>query len=734
MDVTDEVNLITKGFKRYYNEVRQGFWTPELANWTDKDGFESVRDLRSTGDINPASIICVTQDKIGHEDLEVVVSGQRAFLSEDHEVTINGKTRKGYVEKSQHGQKIYEKKYGLYTTDYEIDFNDNTIEYKEVFDSYDIDDSELSILNISGVEYSIDSSGDIDSGLKHYIPDRYGTFYTIYYSSNPKKYGGIYFNFSTNSETGYQWSCYIGNSEESGPITIPLSLNESGDSIKLFALEDLSGGEITSDGIIGADVRIIDDDIVKNTPYSLRVDYDIVDQVYDVYLSTGVTESPELAAANVSMQTWDFNNEKYINEMLEVDRMNFYAQGIDETIDPSLTGYERTMYIDNIRDIGYGNEVDTTFTIPKHTNPGEVFQVFNKDVFKITDVDVDPRQQSQPLTDLKFYGLADNGSKILHSINWNKTFSDIKTAMFGMFGHPNKCPRCNGEGEVSGYQCIQCDGYGWDGPNASGEMLNILGSEVNLSRTDDLEVFRNKIWAKNWLIVPTRNEIRRYFSHFSRLDESEVELILDTGQSGMYSVLNIYLPLGGLDVAIFGTGDFWEKMADRCANAGTRVGFSLKTREFTGELTFEESDSPYHDFYSGGTHYSGYVDGEDFTGVDTQYGFYEPFSVQRQLDSFERRYSNLWGGQWKFANFTGQDSGDGIRTGYQLSGETVIHGNIGSGEWWRWAQIEDGLSDADNGIDWHTGESSFVDQQALWDSGTYYWDNFWVSGNDGIQY
>ena len=39
VDVTQEVQAIGPGFRRRADSIHMGFWTPELARWTDLDDF-----------------------------------------------------------------------------------------------------------------------------------------------------------------------------------------------------------------------------------------------------------------------------------------------------------------------------------------------------------------------------------------------------------------------------------------------------------------------------------------------------------------------------------------------------------------------------------------------------------------------------------------------------------------------------------------------------------------------
>ena len=90
-----------------------------------------------------------------------------------------------------------------------------------------------------------------------------------------------------------------------------------------------------------------------------------------------------------------------------------------------------------------GDEYNYEFIIPAHTLPGKTYLIPNKRIYKIVDVNVSPQRQDQPLTNLGFYALADNGSKLLYSFNWDKIYEDLRTMLYSSFAAPKKCPTCN---------------------------------------------------------------------------------------------------------------------------------------------------------------------------------------------------------------------------------------------------------------------------------------------------
>jgi hypothetical protein len=122
MNVTDEVKLIGPGYKKEYDNIRGGYWTPLLAEWSDISGFVEKRDLQeyvydSTGvkvigaSVNASPLICITKSHIGQEDLTVSVTGYLGLVDSGQSVTTGGVTITGFSENVQYGKKIYRREY-----------------------------------------------------------------------------------------------------------------------------------------------------------------------------------------------------------------------------------------------------------------------------------------------------------------------------------------------------------------------------------------------------------------------------------------------------------------------------------------------------------------------------------------------------------------------------------------------------------------------------------------------
>ena len=389
-----------------------------------------------------------------------------------------------------------------------------------------------------------------------------------------------------------------------------------------------------------------------------------------------------------------------------------------------------------------GDTIMHEFTIPKYTNVGTIFQIPSKRIYKVDSVTVTPQNSTQPVTSLGFYALADNGSKLLYSLNWNTIFDNIQKCLYGMYGHPKKCVRCNGSGYVTTETdtCMECAGYGFDGPNASGYLVDMIAKDAGVIQGDnDDKKFRNKIWAlKEWWVTPTKKEISRYFAHFARITTASIEIYENdrtVGATGVERVVDLMLPYNIPD-AIFGVADpVWSQMAEKVEPAGIQIRFSFLSQAFTGDYVMESLSSVYMNYISGGIEYTGYTDGIDDTSMlkMSTYGFYEPFAPH---DFGSTAWYDSWGQDWFGFNYltSGHISGSisGL-SGLMKTGATSpiwVEGLFQGDIWLRMAWPANSLV---NDTVWETGGSSEIDQDA-WYTGTFLLDNFWCSGLDGIQY
>ena len=362
----------------------------------------------------------------------------------------------------------------------------------------------------------------------------------------------------------------------------------------------------------------------------------------------------------------------------------------------------------------------------------------NKRIYEITDVNITPQRQDQPLTNVGFYALTDNGSKLLYSLNWEKINNYVKELLYSRFAAPKRCPTCQGSGYVVDEtdMCQQCEGYGFSGWNATGYMFDQIAREVGVVQEgeESFEVYQDKVWAKRWEIVPIVSQIKEYFAHFAHCTTGEINVINNfrsTSTSGVESVVDIQLPYI-LPESRFDTNDsFWTVMAESCEPAGINIRFSfLVSGNFTGTLDFEQYSSPYMPYYTDGIYYTGGT-GSDVLPAPHIYGFNEAFSIFPVMGNSS--WYTRWMSPWWFFNLISGEHTDAISGYAVISGLTwswssgLLTGTI----WMKWAQPAQTLT---NDTIWETGVSPFVEQDKLWSSGTYYFDNFWGSGADGNIY
>ena len=377
-------------------------------------------------------------------------------------------------------------------------------------------------------------------------------------------------------------------------------------------------------------------------------------------------------------------------------------------------------------------------TIPAYTKAGKVYTLATKRVYKISDVNSSGDIVDQPVGRVGFYALADNGSKILHGLNWDKIFEYASKVLYGAYGNPSLCNRCDGTGYIATVlnKCNQCGGYGYAGPNASGFMMTHIGYDYNLVQDSDDsdEKFRNKIWAMNWWLTPTKKEIQRYFAHFARIQDDEIEVDnIDRSPSsglptGIESLVDVKVPYN-IPAGLFSNSDdIWGLMAKSVEPAGIDIRFSFLARAMSGSWTWDEWTSRYISGYL----VSGVIS-ESFTDPHV-FGFEQPI-VNWDFGG-PGGFGMEWGEDWMFFNHLDigvHDSGhmSGVSGIMLISGATYEwwSGSTSGAadEWLRWAWISGGVV---NGDEWRTGnagEEEFL-QEAFWVSGTYKLDNFWASG------
>jgi hypothetical protein len=724
MNIIDEVELVGGGHRRFQNQIHAGYWTPELATWTEKDGFTEIRDLqffswvegeRITGDeVNASPVLCIPKTNIGHEDLTVSVTGLIGLPSSEL----------GYH----------------YTGTYTF-ADDEIFSIPADWYAYEQANTNVQVIMVMDGHSTVVELNDYSAAGGTAITGSLGS----------QQSGTVEFWFRTND-----------NSVRQSVIEL------IDDSTQVFDAQ-ISGGIIFAiDGFSAPTICDIESDVW----YRSRVDYETSDTGYlglgrrkwniYVYDSGGSTLLGQQTGINSSAFYDGYNiNRIVLGEYYDnIDTNKFYIDAVGYSWDTGYSlgdniGYTGITGDDFSSDIQYGITIykreyykgggifNYEFTIPKFTNAGTIFEFPSKRIYKITDIDVSPSYSDQGFMELGFYALGDNGSKLLYTLNWNNIFENVTKSLFGQYPQPRKCDRCLGSGYVATESdtCVQCYGYGFSGPNASGFLLDQLGREYGTMRGDDsVDLYRNKLWALHaWHVTPTKNEIKRYLAHFARTTIYEVTIHENDrifGPTGVESVVDVQLPYD-LPEAIFDVADpIWSRMAESVEPAGIQIRFSFVSEGITGSLDLDSWLDPIAGYYKEAIFYTGIGASGEFTVPfvsGTVYGFEEPFET---IDLSRSSWYKAWGEDWLFFNYgpSGHISGgisglSGLlKTG--ASSPVWASGLLQGDEWILWAWPENTLV---NDTVWHTGGSTEMDQGAFL-TGVVYYDNFWVSGLDGIQY
>jgi len=708
MNITQEVELIAPGYRRRTSDgLRMGYWTPELARWTDALGFEQKDVLiattypsgvRVTGvAVNASPVIAVLQSHTAESDLTFTVTGNVGVPSGEIQV-LSGNTWitvTGYEKSVQYGVDTFHRTWvtggdigifeGTYNFEYEVDGTSGTdIAFVDTITPGGAGDTECII---------IASQGDHKKVIK-VTSDNGADIYAIHEIDDPQISGTVELWVETTTAGGGR-----------------VYLLDEGDELVLFIDMDIGWTRIYHGDGIGGNTLVS----TASSGFShVKITFNCDSNTFSAWVGTVKVISDENFYSDRSATTVD---SIYIAN--ETSNTEIIVDAIGLSWDSNYT------IGDNLIDNGV-NPVTHSFTIPAHSIPGTIWLLPNKRIYEITNVTSSRQRMGQPLTDIRFYGLADNGSKLLYGLNWNRTFDDLRSMLFGNFGAPKKCPTCNGTGTVDDNNCLQCNTYGFSGWNSTGYLLTKKAQEVGIAEASggySLEEFTDKIWTKTWWVTPTKKEVQRYFAHFAGLETGEVEIAYNlrtVAPTGVESIVDLYLPFT-IPLSRFSTDDtIWNDMAKSVEPAGVKVRFSFVVGGFTGAFDFEDRMSAYR---------SGYISGI-YTGqlIDPHvYGFEEAHFSHQPEPIRQHGWYQQWGATWGTYNFqSGHVSGDDAVSGYLCySGAEWASGLLTGNDWMRWAYPETGLA---NDSIWATGRTAGITQDDLWNSGVFYWDNFWGSG------
>ena len=168
-----------------------------------------------------------------------------------------------------------------------------------------------------------------------------------------------------------------------------------------------------------------------------------------------------------------------------------------------------------------------TFTIPAFTDCETVMRICEEDrlIYKINSVTVTNNRYDERFF---IYALASTTARLLYAQNWHVLYETMVREKRGLFAATTVCTTCQGTGLRSEVTCPECGGWGFSGSNATGVMLDNLGKDVGIVRETSEETdesFRKKVWARRWWLIPTKDEIKRYFKHFCHVVDEEIDII-----------------------------------------------------------------------------------------------------------------------------------------------------------------------------------------------------------------
>jgi len=251
-----------------------------------------------------------------------------------------------------------------------------------------------------------------------------------------------------------------------------------------------------------------------------------------------------------------------------------------------------------------------TLTIPRYTRPFAMFLVSSlgkniydiSDVYPTNDVECDDAE-------VQFYALASEGSRIIYWLSLHRVAMALQEIINGFWIAPPYCSRCQGSGiepDTDSDTCCQCEGYRFDGYNATKYIQRQRGFDVGLARDvldwDNLseedhfiiKKFINKCWTQKWWVTPTVSEIKRFFAHFYQVDESNIQI--EERFDSHEPVWRLTLPYDAGDVSPFGTlteddRDLLKYLAQSVTPAGVNVfvGFYEDYGSFGGDEEWQMS-------------------------------------------------------------------------------------------------------------------------------------------------
>jgi hypothetical protein len=166
-----------------------------------------------------------------------------------------------------------------------------------------------------------------------------------------------------------------------------------------------------------------------------------------------------------------------------------------------------------------------TFTIPKFSDINTIIRIAPSDnlIYDIVDVQVTSSHRFNEM--FQIYALASPTARIIYGMKWYELYENAVLIKNGLWAAPPWCVTCVGTGIYQGSTCPECEGFKFSGVHAINFILDRKGKDTNLTRFDgeDDQQFGKRIWTRKWWVIPTEDEIKRYFMHFCHIDEADEE-------------------------------------------------------------------------------------------------------------------------------------------------------------------------------------------------------------------
>jgi len=186
-----------------------------------------------------------------------------------------------------------------------------------------------------------------------------------------------------------------------------------------------------------------------------------------------------------------------------------------------------------------------------------------------------------PLQDIKFYMLADNGIKLIYGMNNERNRNDLDKIIRFWWVAPPECLLCDATGIFEGDKCPQCGGVKYIGKNAEGYLLTRRAAEIGVRKRNETDQsFQHRAWAKKQWVMPNEPGIRAYVSTLTGVPVGEIDVTPSTGMRELKFYVGFPLGAGGTEnleyggtsqAFVFPNTESLQEVLNDVAPAGTNV-------------------------------------------------------------------------------------------------------------------------------------------------------------------